>query len=85
VIEVSRQDNALERAVRYFAGDKVVAKDFATAANLQQKKGIKDVISEDGTEFKQGMISGGQHSNIFNISLGTTSLDRQIVKLVDSI
>jgi hypothetical protein len=28
VIEVSRQDNQLEKAVRYFVGEKVFVKDF---------------------------------------------------------
>jgi hypothetical protein len=31
---------------------------------------VKEVITEDGTEFKQGMISGGQHTNVFNITFG---------------
>ena len=34
VIEVSRQDPLLERAVRYFCADKVVAKSFEDAASL---------------------------------------------------
>jgi len=42
----------LERAVRYFSADTVVAKTFEMAANLQRKKGIKDIVTEDGTEFK---------------------------------
>jgi len=36
--------------VRYFSGDKVFAKDFKQAAEMQ-KKGIKDIITEDGTHF----------------------------------
>lgn len=52
VIEISRQDPMLERAVRYFSADTVVAKTFEMAANLQRKKGIKDIVTEDGTEFK---------------------------------
>lgn len=71
VIEISRQDPMLEKAVRYFSVDKVVAKSFELAANLQKTKGIKDIVTEDGTEFKHGMISGGHHANIFNVNLGT--------------
>ena len=56
--------------MRYFSGDKVVAKTFDIAARLQAKK-IKEIVTEDGTEFKQGMISGGHHTNIFDLSLGT--------------
>ena len=33
--------------------------------------------------FKQGMISGGQHTNIFNVNLGQFTLDREIKKLVE--
>jgi len=46
--------------VRYFSADKVIVKDFAAAVKLQ-KLGLKEIVTEDGTEFKQGMISGGQH------------------------
>jgi hypothetical protein len=42
-------------------------------------------VTEDGTEFKQGMISGGQHNNIFNLTLGTTQLDRQISQMVNEV
>lgn len=63
--------------MRYFSGSKVCVKDFQAAATLQ-KQGIKDIVAEDGTEFKQGMISGGQHTNIFNVTFGTTLLDKQI-------
>lgn len=38
----------LERAVRYFVGDKVVVQDFQKAADLQ-RKGVKEVLTEDGT------------------------------------
>ena len=84
VIEVPRSEQALERAVRYFAGDKVFAKDFKQATEMQ-KKGVKDIITEDGTHFQQGMISGGQHQNIFKLTFGTNQLDKQIVTLVDKI
>lgn len=59
-------------------------KDFKAAANLQ-KLGVKDIVTEDGTEFKQGMISGGQHTNIFNLMFGTNQLDRQITQLVGEV
>jgi hypothetical protein len=49
--------------------DKVVCKDFDTAVKLQ-RLGLKDIVTYDGTEFKQGLISGGQHKNIFNVNLG---------------
>lgn len=38
---------------------------------------MKDIVTENGTEFKQGMISGGIHQNIFNVSFGTTRLDNE--------
>jgi chromosome segregation ATPase len=66
VIEVPRSEPMLERAVRYFVGDKVVCKDFKQASSLQQK-GVKEVVCEDGTCFTKGMISGGQHQNIFKL------------------
>lgn len=74
----------MEKAVRYFCADKVFVKDFQTAVALQ-KQGVKELITEDGTEFKQGMISGGQHTNIFNITFGTNQIDKQISKLVHEI
>lgn len=61
----------MERAVRYFLGDKVVCKDFKQAAELQ-KKGVQEIVTEDGTMFNRGLISGGQQSNIFKVQLGTT-------------
>jgi chromosome segregation ATPase len=36
VIEVSRNMALLDRAVRYFLGDKIVCKDFETATKLQR-------------------------------------------------
>ena len=42
-------------------------------------------MSEDGTQFVRGMISGGTHANIFKLSLGTSQLDNKIVKLVDEV
>lgn len=48
VIEISRKEALLERAVRYFVGDKVVVPDFQRAEDLQ-RKGVKEVLTEDGT------------------------------------
>ena len=43
-------------------------------------------MTEDGTEFKSGMISGGHHSNnIFNLNLGTAQIDSTISKVVDKV
>lgn len=58
VLEVSRRHQHLDKAIRYFLGDKVVCKDFDTGVKLQ-RMGVKDIVTEEGTEFKQGMISGG--------------------------
>ncbi len=69
VVEISRKHQLLDQALRYFLGDKVVCKDFDTAVKLQ-KRGVRDIVTHDGTEFKQGMISGGQHTNIFKLNLG---------------
>jgi len=71
VIDVSKKDPLLERAVRYFSADTVVTKTFDMAARLQAEKGVKNIVTEDGIEFKQGMISGGHQANVFNLSLGT--------------
>ena len=85
VIDISKKDPLLERAVRYFTADKVVTKTFEMAARLSVEKGIRDIVTEDGTEFKQGMISGGHHENVFNLNLGTAQLDTHISKLIDKI
>lgn len=50
-----------------------------------QESGIKDIVTEDGTEFKGSMISGGQHTNIFNISLGHFKVDKEIQKLSNEV
>ncbi|CDW87992.1 structural maintenance of chromosomes 1 [Stylonychia lemnae] len=84
VLEVSRRHQHLDKAIRYFVADKVVCKNFDTAIKLQ-RMGVKDIVTEDGTEFKQGMISGGQHTNIFNLNLGNFKMDRDIKRLVDEI
>ena len=69
VIEASRSHAHFERAIRYFLAEKVVCKDFDTAVKLQ-RLGLRDIVTFDGTEFKQGLISGGTHKNIFNVNLG---------------
>ena len=71
--------------MRYFSADKVVAKTFEMAASLQSKQGVRDIVTEDGTEFKQGMISGGHHANVFNLNFGTAQLDTSISKVADKI
>lgn len=58
VIEISRRHTNLDKAIRYFLGDKVVCKDFDSAVKLQSM-GLKDIVTEDGTQFRSGMISGG--------------------------
>lgn len=50
LIEVPRAETGVEKAVRFFAGDKVFVKDFKQATELQ-KKGVKDIVTEDGTLF----------------------------------
>ncbi len=84
MIEISRAHPAVEKAIRYFVADKVVCEDFEKAVKLQAQ-GVKEIVTWDGTEFKQGMISGGQHKNIFSLNLGQLSLDRDIKKLSDEI
>ena len=59
MIEVVRKDQSLRHAVEYFAGEKVVASEFKIAKKLQLEKDIHDIVTEEGTEFKHGMISGG--------------------------
>ena len=46
---------------------------------------MKEIVTYDGTEFKQGMISGGNHGSVFNVNLGTSQLDSSISELVDKI
>ena len=85
MVEVSRGTANLDKAIRYFLGDKIVCKDFDAAVKLQQKH-HKHIIAQDGTEFKQGMISGGIHkNNIFAVNLGQITLDRDIKRLLDEI
>jgi len=43
IVEVGRQKPLLERAIRFFAGDKVVAKDFDQAVYLQKNKGLTNI------------------------------------------
>jgi chromosome segregation ATPase len=84
VVEVSRSHNLLDRAIRYFLNDKVVCDSFDTAIKLQGQ-GVKDIVTYDGTEFKQGMISGGQHKNIFAVNLGHMQLDKDIKNLSNEV
>jgi chromosome segregation ATPase len=68
--------------VEYFVNDKIVCSTFENAMKLQRECKITNIVTYEGTEFKQGMVSGGQHtSNIFNLSLGSSELDRDIKKL----
>ena len=69
-------------AIQYFVSDKIVCKDFDAATKLQRELNCKNLVTYDGTEFKQGMISGGHHSqNVFDLNLGSAELDRDIKKL----
>ena len=44
------------------------------------------MVTLDGVEFKQGMISGGQNGqNVFNLNFGSAELDRDIKKLTGEI
>lgn len=63
VVEVAKGVDKLENAVKYFIGNKVVTKDFDSAAELQ-KQGIKDIVTEKGVQFKAGMISGGVNKSV---------------------
>jgi chromosome segregation ATPase len=70
VIDVARKAN-IQKAVDYFVRDKIVCASFENAVSLQRETKCTNIVTLDGTEFKQGMVSGGQHtSNIFNLSLG---------------
>jgi chromosome segregation ATPase len=66
VVDVPRSEELLEKAVRFFIGEKVFCPAFSDAVKLQQK-GIKEIITADGTFFNKGMISGGSHQNIFKL------------------
>ena len=88
IIDVSRKNNGLvQKAVEYFVSDKIVCKDFDTVIKLQREgQSCKNIVTLDGIEYKQGMISGGTHSqNLFNINLGSYELDKDIKKLTDQI
>lgn len=86
-IDVSRKNDGLvQKAVDYFVADKIVCKDFDTVIKLQRQGQCRNIVTLDGIEYRQGMISGGTHSqNIFNINLGQYELDRDIKKLTDQI
>ena len=69
-------------AVNYFIGNKIVCDNFNTAMTIQRQNKAVKLITLDGTEVKNGMISGGQHSlNLFNINFGSYELDRDIKKI----
>lgn len=87
VIDVTRRNNGMvQRAVDYFTADKLVCPDFDTVAKLQREAKVKNVVTLDGVEFKQGMISGGQNGqNVFNLNFGSAELDRDIKKLTGEI
>lgn len=84
LIECPRDIPFLEKAVKFFLKDKVYCHDFDTAVKLQHS-GIKDIITEDGTEFKMGMISGGHHFNIFKGHMGTSQQNKEINTLITQI
>jgi len=69
---VTRKNNGLvQKAVEFFVGDRVVCSNFEMAKRLQRELGCKNIVTLDGTEFKKGMISGGQHhQNLFDLKLG---------------
>lgn len=71
VIEVPRSEPLIDKAVKYFTGAKVFCKSFAEAKRLQKELQLKDIVTEDGTQFRHGMISGGNQPNIFKLQLGT--------------
>jgi len=63
VIDVTKKNNGqVQRAVDYFVKGKIVCSDFDVAVKLQREGGCKNLVTLDGTEFKAGMISGGQNS-----------------------
>ena len=72
----------LQRAVNYFTNGKIACKDFDTAVKLQRQGGCRNLVTLDGTEFKQGMISSGQPSqNAFDLKLGQGELEKDIKRL----
>lgn len=72
----------MQRAVDYFTAGKVVCKDFQTAMKLHRQLGCKSIVTLDGTDFKPGMVSGGQHNqNVFDLNLGQAELDRDIKRI----
>jgi hypothetical protein len=72
--------------VDYFVSDRLVCPDFDTVVKLQREAKCKNIVTLDGVEFKQGMISGGQSSqNVFNLNFGSAELDRDIKKLSNEI
>lgn len=87
VIDVSRRNDGLvQRAVDALVGDTIVCPDFDTAVKLQREAGCRNIVTLDGTEFKQGMIAGGLSSqNLSTLHLGAYELDKDIKKLSEQI
>lgn len=84
VVEVSRKFVNVERAIRFFMGDKIVCKDFDAAIALQNR-GFKHIITLDGTQFRRGMISAGKVSDELKQKSRMRTLDNEIKKLVDEV
>ena len=73
-------------AVNYFIANKIVCDNFNSAMAIQKSNNTVKLITLDGTEVKNGMISGGQHSlNLFNINFGSFELDRDIKRIQNKI
>lgn len=87
MIDVGRSsDGKLQMAVNYFIGNKIVCENFNSAMAIQKSNNAAKLITLDGTEVKNGMISGGQHSlNLFNINFGSFELDRDIKRIQNKI
>ena len=85
MIDVTRRNNGqVQRAVDYFVRDKIVCTDFDCAIRLQREANCKNIVTLDGVEFKQGVISGGNSSqNIFNLNFGQFELDKDVKRLSD--
>ena len=83
VIECTRGIQGLEKAVTYFVGNKVLCDDFNQAEQLIKLK-VKEVITLEGTQFKEGTISGGEHK-FANVQLGKAKNDKYIAQLINEV
>lgn len=72
-------------AVDYYTQGKVVCADFNQAVTIQRQAGIKHLVTLEGTEFKSGQISGGQHTGLSSMSLGQAQLQKEMKQLQDEI